>query len=459
MGAVRRIVPALLFAFTLVVAGCGTEQHHVAPPPPPPQRQAPKPTSNQPTSTLQAPQVGRSVLPPNQLIPGIHQPAQPGQTPGLVRVGLLVPLSGPSAAIGQALLNAADMALFDIADEHFVLQVYDSEGTAEGAARAASKAISQGAQLLLGPLFSVEAKGAAPAAAAAGVNMIVFSTDPAVASPHVFILGFLVQEQVRQIVAYARQQGLSRFAVLAPNSAYGQAVVEALNRYVPQRGGKVANVSLYDPDGKDLSDVVRSLANFDQRKHALEQQKAELAGKDDDISQAALKRLERLETVGEVNFDTILLPDQGARLTQAASLLSFYDIDPGRVQILGTLLWDTPGLGREPVMVGGVYPAPPPESNRQFFARYRELYGRAAPTIASHGYDAVALAAILARSGEAQPFSAGALTAASGFAGVDGIFRFMPNGLSQRGFAIMQVTRSGAVVVHQAPTAFDAAAY
>ena len=54
----------------------------------------------------------------------------------------------------------------------------------------------------------------------------------------------------------------------------------------------------------------------------------------------------------------------------------------------------------EPVMVGGVYPAPPPEANRQFFARYRELYGRAAPTIASHGYDALALAAILARSGD-----------------------------------------------------------
>ena len=424
------------------------------------------PVSNQPVSTLQPPPaaVGRPALPANQLIPGLGTQTQAGQSQagkpdalGLVRVGLLVPLTGPSASIGQALLNAAEMALFDVGDEHLVLQAYDSQGTPDGARDAATKAISHGAQLLLGPLFSAEAKAAAVPAAAAGINIVAFSTDPTIATPQVFVLGFLVQEQVRQIVAYAKAQGHSRFAVLAPNSAYGQAVVEALNRYVPAAGAKMAQVSFYDPDGKDLTEVVRSLAAFDQRKKTLEQQKAELAGKTDEISQLALKRLERLETVGEVGFDTIVVPEQGSRLTQAASLLSYYDIDPGRVRMLGTLLWDTPGLGKEPVMVGGVYPAPPPDSNRQFFARYRELYGRAAPTIASHGYDALALAAILARSGEPAPFAAQALTAPAGFAGVDGIFRFTPDGMSQRGFAIMQVTRNGAAVVQAGPTAFDPA--
>lgn len=449
----------LVVASALTLAGCASKG--VAPRAAQPQRQAVvrPPASSQPMSTLQPPPAaGRSVLPPNELIPGLGTQSQAGKPDagGLVRVGLLVPLTGPSATIGQALLNAAEMALFDVGDEHLVLQVYDSQGTAEGATQAAQRAISHGAQLLLGPLFSAEAKAAAGPAAAAGINIVPFSTDPTIAGPNTFVLGFLVQEQVRQIVSYARAQGLSRFAVLAPNSPYGQAVVEALQRYVPAGGAQVAQVSYYDPDGKDLTEVVRSLASFDQRKQSLEKQKAELAGKTDEISQMALKRLERLETVGEVAFDTILLPEQGTRLTQAASLLSFYDIDPGRVQLLGTLLWDSPGLGREPVMVGGVYPAPPPETNRQFFARYREFYGRNAPTIASHGYDALALAAILARSGEPAPFSAQALMSPSGFAGVDGIFRFMPDGLSQRGFAIMQVTRNGTAVARPAPTAFDA---
>ena len=455
----------LAAAFCLLLAACGSSPRDVAPSRPTAQRPPVVAQSQGPTSTLDASQPGRSLIPPNQLIPGIA-PSAPGQAPitvrpaadplGLVRIGLLVPLTGPSAATGQALLNAAQMGLFDIADERFVLQVYDTKGTADGADAAAALAIGHGVQLILGPLFSAEAKAIAPRAAAAGVNIITFSTDPSIAGPHVFVLGFLVQEQVRQIVGYARNQGLSRFAVLAPNTAYGQAVVEAFRRYVPARGGKVAQVAFYEPDGGNLNEVVRNLATYEQRKKLLEEQRAELAGKDDEISQAALKRLERLETTGDVDFDTILIPEQGSRLTQAATLLPFFDVDSGRVQLLGTLLWDTPGLGREPVMIGGVFPAPPPDSNKQFFSRYREFYGRAAPTIASHGYDAVALAAILARSGEANAFSAEALTSTSGFAGVDGIFRFTHDGMSQRGFAIMQVTRDGTTVAAPAPTEFEA---
>ena len=463
---------ALAACAGLMLAGCAS-QPDLASKRPVQQAQAAKPTSTAPTSTLQAAPAGRgAVLAPGQLIPGLAGGASPqmtlpppaagplGQRPspdasGLVRVGMLLPLSGPSAPVGQALLNAAQMALYDIADERFVLQAYDSQGTPEGAIEAATTALSHGAQLLLGPLFSGEAKAVAPLAASAGVNVISFSTDPTIAGANVFVLGFLVQEQVRQIVAYAESKGLKRFAVLAPNSAYGQSVVEALKQFVPASGAELAEVAFYQADGSDLSDVVRRLAAYDSRKQSLEAQRAELAGKEDEISQLALKRLERLDTVGEVNFDTILLPDQGTRLTQAATLLPFFDVDPGRVQLLGTLLWNAPGLGREPVMVGGVFPAPPPETTRQFFQRYRDFYGQAAPAIATHGYDAVALAAVLSRTNEIGAFTAGAITASTGFAGVDGIFRFLPTGLSQRGFAIMQVTRDGAAQVQAAPTTFE----
>ena len=439
------------------------------------QAQAAKPASTQPTSTLQAAPQGRPpVLAPNQLIPGLAgnaaspivvQPglsAPPRPTPdasGLVRVGMLVPLTGQSAPVGMALLNAAQMALFDVGDERFVLQAYDTKGTPEGAVDAATLALNHGAQLLLGPLFSAEVRAVAPQAAAAGVNMVVFSTDPVIAGPNVFVMGFLVQEQVRQIVAYANAQGLKRFAVLAPDSPYGQSVVEAMKDLVPKHGAQMSQIAFYQADGKDLNEVVRRLASYDLRKQALEQQRAELAGKEDEISQLALKRLERLETVGEVDFDTILLPDQGTRLTQAATLLPFFDIDPARVQLLGTLLWNTPGLGREPVMIGGVFPSPPPDTTRQFFGRYRDFYGQAPPTIATHGYDAVALAAVLARSVGVNAFSADSITASTGFAGVDGIFRFLPNGFSERGFAIMQVTRQGSTQVQSAPTTFEAAQF
>jgi len=396
-----------------------------------------------------------SGVPKNQEL--VPTPAAPGAavtTAGLSRVALLLPLSGPSANTGEALLDAAEMALFDIGDSHLVLQVYNTNGTPPETAAAAMKAVSEGAQLILGPVFAADAKAAAGPAAADGVNIVTFSTDPSVAGGNVFVLGFLVQEQVREIVTFARSQGHTRFAVLAPDSAYGQAVVDAFRTIVPVQGGQISRVGMYAPDGSNLEQVVKEITDFDQRKRALAVQKAKLAGKTDDASVQALKNLAQTEATGDVDFDAILLPDQGTRLTRAATLLPYYDVDPNKVQLLGTLLWNTPNLGQEAAMVGGMYPAPSPEGNQKFIARYRDLYGHAPPTIASHGYDAVALAAALARSGMARPFAVDTLTSPSGFSGVDGIFRFLPNGLSQRSFAIMQVTRDGPVLVQAGASTF-----
>jgi branched-chain amino acid transport system substrate-binding protein len=398
-----------------------------------------------------------------QLIPGLDPsletggvPAPPRDPYGLVRVGLLLPLSGSSADTGQALLNAAQMALFDIADDRFVLQPYDTVGTPDGAVDAAALAVSHGAQVLLGPMFSASAKAVIPQARAAGVNMVPFTTDPTVAAPGVFVMGFLVHEQVRRIISFSRSQGIERFAVLAPSTPYGETAVDAMMQVVQQSGGTLSRVSFYDPGGENVDQVVRDFADYDRRHNALLAQRRALEGRTDAVSRVALQRLERMDTIGEVPFDAVLLPEQGGRLTEVAALLPFYDVDPGRVQLLGTLLWHAPNLGKEPALVGGWYPAPDPTANATFYSRYRQLYGDTPPAIATHGYDAVALAAVLARTRPGMPFSSDALSSPSGFSGVDGVFRLLPTGLSERGFAVMAVTRNGAEPIDPAPGTFEA---
>ncbi|MBL8630951.1 MAG: penicillin-binding protein activator [Rhodospirillaceae bacterium] len=378
---------------------------------------------------------------------------------GMVRVGLLVPLTGTSAPTGQGILNAAEMALFEIGDENLVLQIYDTQGTPEGAVIAANKALSEGAQLFLGPLFAGEVKAITPQAQAAGVNIIGFTTDPAVQASNVFVLGFLVEAQVREVLTYARSQGRQHFAVLAPSNVYGQSVVDSINTLVPSMGGTVSKVAYFNPSGSDLEDVVRRFADFDKRKAALQAERNTLSASTDEVSQLALKRLEQQETLGDVDFDAVFIPESGGRLIQVANLLPFFDIDTTRVQLMGTMLWATRGLGRESAMVGGIYPAPAQDANRDFAQRYRQTFGGTPPALANHGYDAVALAAVLVRSGSADPFRHDAIADPGGFAGVDGIFRFRSNGLSERGFAIMQITRDGADVVRPAPKDFDDAQY
>jgi hypothetical protein len=160
-----------------------------------------------------------------------------------------------------------------------------------------------------------------------------------------------------------------------------------------------------------------------------------------------------------IPFDAILIPEGGNRLKSVAPLLPYYDVDPEKVHFLGTGLWDEPGLGTEPALNGGWYAAPPPGARADFDQRFRAVYKRPPPRLATLAYDATALAAVLARNANGPDFSAAALTNPSGFAGVDGIFRLRPDGLIQRGLAVLEVHRNGNTVVSPAPTTFQAIGY
>lgn len=334
---------------------------------------------------------------------------------GLVRVGLLVPLTGRGASAGQALSNAAQMAAFDMGDRQFVLQPYDTGGTPSGAARAAQQALSQGARLLLGPLFGASARAVGPVAAGAGVNVVAFTTDPGVAGGNVFVMGFLVGEQVDRMVAFAMGEGRSRFGALTPDETYGYAATSAFRQRVSARGGQMVAAQTYAPDNPDLREPARALRGA----------------------------------------DAVLIPDSGDGLRAAANGLAYVDIDSRRTRYMGTMLWDNPDLWRESALAGGIFPAPPRGSARAFQRKYTDAFGAAPPDLAVLGYDAVALAAVLARTPGGARFDRATLTSNAGFSGVAGIFRFRPDGTVQRGLSVMEIQSDGTVAeVSPAPLSF-----
>jgi ABC-type branched-subunit amino acid transport system substrate-binding protein len=378
--------------------------------------------------------------------------------PPPVKVGLLLPLSGSRADVGQALLNAAQLALFDLGGERFTLVVRDTQGTPEGAAAAAEAALAEQAALLLGPLFSTEAEAVKPIVDAAEVPMITFSNNTAIAGPLTFVMGVTPRAQVDRVVDYAVARGLHRFAVLAPENAYGNLVVQSLQEAVFRNGVELSRVVYYDPQSTDVSAEVQVLADFNLRRSAAEAQRRDLQGRTDEAAQRALQRLQGVETTGSLPFDSILLPASGQQLLSVAPLLAYHDVDPSEVRFLGTSLWEDPQLLSEPTLQGGWFPAPPPALWNSFRTRYEESFGNTPPRVASLGYDAVALAAVLEQRGSAVgaflPYTPDAITQSLGFAGIDGIFRFLPTGQVQRGLAVLELQRSGFVERDPAPTTF-----
>jgi ABC-type branched-subunit amino acid transport system substrate-binding protein len=337
-------------------------------------------------------------------------------TGGPGKVALLLPLSGPNAAIGQAMLNAAQMAVFDAGLSDFALMPRDT-ARAGGAATAARDAIASGAQLLIGPLFAVDVTPAHDAALPSGVSLLTLSTDTALAQHGVYVMGFAPMPQVDRVIAYASSRGARRFAALLPNNAYGTLVGEEFRDAVGRHGGAVIAVENYDPATHDSSTHIHTLATIKN------------------------------------DIDALFLPEGGGDLGLIAGQLAASGFDNHAVHLLGTGLWDTPDLARaQNFLIGGWYAAPDPALRVSFINSYAKTYGREPPRLATLAYDATALAAALAKRGTG--YGDTALTNPNGFAGLDGIFRLLPNGIVERGLAVNEVTPKGAEIIDKAPNSF-----
>ena len=372
-----------------------------------------------------------------------------------VRVALLVPLSGERSAVGKALLDAATLAVFDIADGNFVLVPIDTKGTAEGAAAAAEEAVSAGVKLVIGPVFSESVSAAAPSILDAGLNMLAFSNNRAVSEPGVYLSGLSPEAQIERVVTYAAGRGLRRIGVLVPPGPFGLRVTDALRGAAASGGMEVTRIQEYGNSPDEIAASVRTISDYNDRRAALLQQRKELEGREDEGSRRALARLEILETIGPVPFDALLVAASGPELINAAAQLGNYDIDTKRTRILGMSDWIAEDTGREPSLVGAWFATPPVRAAEDFAVKFRNMYEAPPPAIAASAYDLVALAAILGSQEGGPRFDRETLTSETGFAGVGGLFRLRDNGLSERSLEVREVRQRGSRVIDKARESFE----
>jgi len=347
-----------------------------------------------------------------------------------IKVALLVPMSAPgqTGLIGKSLKQAAELALFERDDPSLQLIVKDDKGTPEGAKAAADEAIKGGAKLILGPLFAKSAAAVGPLARQASVQVVSFSTDSQVAGNGVYLLSFQPAPEVARVVAYAVKQGKRRFVALIPDDAFGRIVAASFTEAVTRAGGTVVGTQTYPASANGALEPMRKIS-------------------------AAIKAAEAEGAA----VDALFLPGGQESVEIVARLLPQAEIDTDKVKLIGTGGMDYPNAGRDPKLIGAWYPAPDPRGWNDFSQKYAKSYGSAPPRIASLAYDAVSLAIALPGGSGEHRFGAAQLTRASGFTGVDGAFRLMPQGGTDRALAILEVQKFGASVI-DAPAGLSAGA-
>ena len=346
-----------------------------------------------------------------------EQPAAVGT--GHVKVGLILPLSasGNAGVAAQSMRNAAEMALAEFQNPNIQLLIKDDGGNAQGAQQGTQQALDEGAEMILGPLFASSVPATAQLTRAKGVSVIAFSTDSSVAGRGVYLLSFLPESDVNRIIDYAAGTGKRSFAACLPDNAYGNVVEATFKQAVGRKGGRIVAFEKY---GADRAAAVRTVA----------------------------------QSLGQA--DALFLADDGESLVATADALTAAGANLKNIQLLGTGLWDNPRVFASPALQGGLYAAPDPSGFRGFSSRYRARFGSEPVRTATLAYDAVALIAALARTQGPQRFSTEVLTNPSGFAGIDGLFRFRADGTNERGLAVMRVGSGGGQLVAGSPKSFGA---
>jgi branched-chain amino acid transport system substrate-binding protein len=386
----RRSIAGLLAAAGALVAGCSQNSQYLSSAPPPQSPQTPQTTT-----------IGT----------------------GQVKAGLILPLSGPGNAgiAGQAMRNAAEMAIAEFNSPNLQLLVKDDGGTAEAARLGAQQALDEGAEIILGPLFAQSVGFVGQVARPRNVPVIAFSTDANVASSGIYLLSFLPESDVDRIVQYATSTGKHSYAALIPDNPYGTVVEAAFKQAVARRSGsQIVALERYPHDKTAMATPIRSIAQASAR------------------------------------ADALFIPDGGDAVPDVAQALAAAGVNPKRLQLLGTGLWDDPRIYAAPALDGGWYAAPDGVGYRNFSARYRARYNQDPVRTATLAYDAVALVAALVKTQGPQRFSQQVLTNPSGFTGIDGLFRFRTDGTNERGLAVLRVSSAGAQTVSPALRSFGA---
>ena len=346
-----------------------------------------------------------------------------------VAVALLVPSGSGQAGdefLAQSLQNAAKLAIADLSGVKIDLRVYSTGGQPGQAQAMALKAVDEGAQIILGPVFAQEANAAGVAVGSRGINVLSFSNNPDIAGGNVFVLGQTFESTAARLASYAARNGKRKLMVVHDRNTGGELGLAAIRAGASSAGSSVVAVGNYEFSQNGVVSAIPGIAAS-----------AKASGADAVFFTA--------DTAGALPLVTQLLRENGIGAD---------------TRFIGLTRWDVPtaSLGL-PGLQGGWFAMPDPGLFQQYQARYQAAFGSAPHPISGLAYDGIAAIGALVKQGKANALTGAALTQGSGFVGVGGIFRLRSDGTNDRGLAVAEVRSGQMVVIDAAPRSFGGAGF
>ncbi|MCZ0813625.1 MAG: penicillin-binding protein activator [Pseudomonadota bacterium] len=358
---------------------------------------------------------------------GGGQPISPSKP---IAVALLLPHGSgvpQEQRLARDLENAARMAASDMSGVQIDLRVYGTAGQAEQARTAALNAVQDGARIIIGPLHAESANAVAVAVADRDINVLTFSNNATIAGGNLFVLGQTFENTANRLVSYAARSGKSRILTVYSDNLAGRLGRQAIEQAATRHGATLAGSVSYTFSQDGVVSAVPQIRETARQNDA------------DALFLTA-------NTAGALPLFSQMLPEAG--------------LSTDSIQYMGLSRWDTPPQTMElPGVQGGWFALPDPQRSAQFKSRFQAAYGNAPHELAGLSYDGIAAVGALAKSGDRNALSRGSLTQSAGFQGVNGVFRFRPDGTNERGLAVATIRDQQVEVIDPAPRGFGGAGF
>ena len=304
---------------------------------------------------------------------------------GKLRVGLLAPFSGKYKNLGESLLLSTQLALDEIGNKNIIIIPRDSGSDNKEKLNLAVKEItSQGAKVIIGPvtssLFSELKK----------YNDTIFislSNKETVISNNLISIGISLDSQLKAIEKLLIKEKKNKTIILYPKNEYEEFIDKKI-RLLKLKNYKIFK---YNSDPRVLTGEIEKLTNYDQRKKNLEIRKKILEKIDDDKSRKELKILERLFTLGAVDFDSVVVIDFGNSLKSVLSSLIYADVEESAVLISTVNQWFDESVFRENSVKNLYFPSVDMKQFKKYNQNYFKSFGIKPDEITILAYDALGL--------------------------------------------------------------------
>ena len=349
----------------------------------------------------------------------------------VLKIGVLLPLSGKFQDTGQSFLKAIQLALFDIGNENIKIYPKDSKANALDAYLSAQEFEELGVKVVIGPIFfqCLERLNEIN-----NITFISLTNETQKIPKNTIAFGINIDSQINALKKYFDKIEVSKTLLLSPKSEFVYQSETVITKDIL----KFYRTYTYDTNPKKITSEIEKITNYQERKKDLERRIKILEKSDLYKHKKELEELEQMHTLGKVNFDSVVIIDFGERLKSVLTSFMFSDVPSEEVNFFTLNQWFDETLFNENALQNLYFPSIDFDNMKKFEKNYLDIFGEEPSRVSILAYDAVGLIYYCWYNNDAQ-FKPDQLYNKNGFKGLHGEFIIKDN-LSDHQLKIYKVS-------------------